>query len=118
MNESNLNDKHEDIYSQAVRAGKRTYFFDVKQSKSNEMYITVTESKRHFSNEQGKFEYEKHKIFLFKEDFVKFSEGLKETIRYVENESAKDNKTNIDQQQYNESERYRIHSEVNFEDLD
>ncbi|HAG16432.1 MAG TPA: DNA-binding protein [Bacteroidales bacterium] len=118
MNEFNLNDKHEDIYSQAIRAGKRTYFFDVKQSKSNEMYLTVTESKRHFSSEQGKFEYEKHKIFLFKEDFEKFSEGLKEAILFIENGSTNENLKDINRELSDESESFQIHSEVKFEDLD
>lgn len=72
--------KHrEDLYSKAVRAGKRTYFFDVKATRGNDLYMTVTESKRRYSDD-GKFFYEKHKLFLYKEDFEKFREGLEDAI--------------------------------------
>ena len=65
----------EDIYSKPVRAGKRTYFFDVKSTKDNkDFYLTITESKRR-SGADGNFSYDKHKIFLYKEDFEKFAEG-------------------------------------------
>ncbi|MEN8225018.1 MAG: DUF3276 family protein [Bacteroidota bacterium] len=74
----------EEIYSRVVRAGKRTYFFDVKATRSGEQYLTITESKRRFNNEQGKFFYEKHKLFLYKEDFEKFSNGLSEAIEFIE----------------------------------
>ncbi len=73
----------EEIFSRAVRAGKRTYFFDVKATVSNEYYITITESKKRFSNEQGKFFYEKHKIFLYKEDFDKFALGLNDAVEFI-----------------------------------
>jgi len=74
----------EEIFSRAVRAGKRTYFFDVKATKSDEQYLTITESKRRFSNEQGKFLYEKHKLFLYKEDFEKFAGGLNAAIEFIQ----------------------------------
>jgi len=74
----------DEIYSKAVRAGKRTYFFDVKTTRTEEKYLTITESKRKFSNEQGKFFYEKHKIFLYKEDFEKFVNGLTTTLNFIE----------------------------------
>ena len=74
----------EEIYSRVIRAGKRTYFFDVKATRSGEQYLTITESKRRFNNEQGKFYYEKHKLFLYKEDFEKFSRGLGEVIEFIE----------------------------------
>jgi hypothetical protein len=74
----------EEIFSRAVRAGKRTYFFDVKATKSDEQYLTITESKRRFNNEQGKFQYEKHKLFLYKEDFQKFADGLNAAIEFIE----------------------------------
>lgn len=69
-----------EVYSKSVRAGKRTYFFDVKSTKSNDYYLTITESKRRFNNENGKFFFEKHKLFLYKEDFEKFSTGLNESV--------------------------------------
>ncbi|MCX6166896.1 MAG: DUF3276 family protein [Sphingobacteriales bacterium] len=73
------NKEREEVFSKKVRAGKRTYFFDVKATRSNDYYVTVTESKKRL--EDGVFI--KHKIFLYKEDFEKFAEGLKETIDYV-----------------------------------
>lgn len=72
----------EDIFSKPVRAGKRTYFFDVKATKGNDYYLTITESKRRVGAD-GRFAYDKHKIFLYKEDFDKFSEGLQEVIDYI-----------------------------------
>ena len=70
----------DEIFTKRVRAGKRTYFFDVKSTKSEkDFYITITESKR-----VGEDEYEKHKIFLYKEDFDKFKEALHETVDYVQ----------------------------------
>ena len=74
----------EEVFSQAVKAGKRTYFFDVKETKQGERYITITEGKRKFDNEDGTFSYEKHKIFLYKEDYSKFQNALEGVIRFVE----------------------------------
>ena len=73
------NREREEVYSKKVRAGKRTYFFDVKATRSNDYYVTITESKKRL--EDGVFI--KHKIFLYKEDFEKFAEGLKETVDYI-----------------------------------
>ena len=73
----------EDVYSKPVRAGKRTYFFDVKSTKgNNDFYLTITESKRR-QERDGSFSFDKHKIFLYKEDFEKFQEGLQEAVRYI-----------------------------------
>lgn len=69
----------EEVYSKKVRAGKRTYFFDVKATRSNDYYVTITESKKRL--EDGVFV--KHKIFLYKEDFEKFTEGLKDATDYI-----------------------------------
>lgn len=76
-----MNDRDE-IYSKPVRAGKRTYFFDVKATRNNDYYLTITESKKKF-DQDGSQNYEKHKIFLYKEDFNKFAEGLDEAIAYI-----------------------------------
>lgn len=82
--ENHENDNRRDeVFSKAVRAGKRTYFFDVKSTKSDDYYLTVTESKKRFNPENGKFTYEKHKLFLYKEDFGKFTEGLEEAINKI-----------------------------------
>lgn len=72
----------EEIHSMAVRAGKRTYFFDVKATRRNDYYLTITESKKRF-NRDGKFFYEKHKLFLYKEDFDKFADSLNEIIAFI-----------------------------------
>ncbi|GAB3773352.1 hypothetical protein GCM10028818_14740 [Spirosoma horti] len=74
----------EKIYSKRVRAGKRTYFFDVKSTRTNDYYLTITESRRHPQGEG--FVYEKHKMFLYKEDFDKFVEALQETVDHVKTE--------------------------------
>lgn len=87
MEENKDNNKVE-IYSQRVRAGKRTYFFDVKATRSNDYYLTITESKRRYK-EDGYY-YEKHKIFLYKEDFNKFIEALTGTIGHVKDELLPD----------------------------
>ena len=78
--ENQDNDRRDEVFSKSVRAGKRTYFFDVKSTKGDDYYLTVTESKRRFNGDNGKFFYEKHKLFLYKEDFCKFTEGLQEAI--------------------------------------
>jgi len=80
----------DDIYSKAVRAGKRTYFFDVRTTRGNDLYLTITESKRRYSDD-GKFHYEKHKLFLYKEDFEKFDEGLEEAIDKIKELQASGN---------------------------
>ena len=75
----------EDVFSKPVRAGKRTYFFDVKATKgAKDYFLTITESKRR-NNPDGSYTYDKHKIFLYKEDFDKFREGLDEVIGYITN---------------------------------
>jgi hypothetical protein len=85
----------EEIFSRAVRAGKRTYFFDVKATVGEEYYITITESKRRFNNEQGKFFYEKHKLFLYKEDFDKFANGLSDVVEFIRTGKAPDRPENM-----------------------
>lgn len=76
-------DNRDEVFSKAVRAGKRTYFFDVKATRAEDYYLTITESKRRFNNETQKFFFEKHKLFLYKEDFGKFTEGLEEAIAKI-----------------------------------
>ena len=74
----------EEVFTRVVRAGKRTYFFDVKATRKDDYYLTITESKKRLGKE-GKVFYEKHKIFLYKEDFEKFTEGLKDAVVYIGN---------------------------------
>jgi hypothetical protein len=86
--EENKDQEKVEIYSQRVRAGKRTYFFDIKSTRSNDYYLTITESKRRFKDDG--FFYEKHKIFLYKEDFDKFLEALKQSVDHVKTELLPD----------------------------
>ncbi len=74
--------EHREIFSRAVRAGKRTYFFDVKATRRNDYFLTITESKKRFQKD-GRFFFEKHKIFLYKEDFDKFADGFQEVIEFI-----------------------------------
>jgi hypothetical protein len=80
--EYNEQSDREEIYSRPVRAGKRTYFLDVKSTRGDDLYLTITESKKKFK-EDGTFFFEKHKIFLYKEDFEKFTEGLNDAIQFI-----------------------------------
>jgi hypothetical protein len=97
-----------DLFSKSVRAGKRTYFFDVKSTRGNDYYLTITESKKRFGTD-GKFTYEKHKIFLYKEDFEKFIEGLNEAINHIK-ENAPEIETNFEPSAKKDSD-------ISFEDL-
>jgi hypothetical protein len=84
MEDFDSRDSREDVFSRAVKAGKRTYFFDVKSTRDKELYITVTESKKRFDNALAKFVYDKHKIFLYQEDFEKFMHGLQDALSFIE----------------------------------
>ncbi len=79
----NENTQSDAIFSKSVRAGRRTYFFDVRSTKGGNYYLTMTESKRNFL-EDGTVSYDKHKIFLYREDFHKFNEGFAETLKFIE----------------------------------
>ena len=80
MNDQN---NREEIYSRPVRAGKRTYFFDVKATRGQDLYMTITESKRRFDDD-GNVHYQKHKIFLYREDFKNFEEGFVDAVEKIE----------------------------------
>jgi hypothetical protein len=77
----------EEIFSKALRAGRRTYFFDVRETKAGDYYLTITESKK-FTNEDGTFYYKKHKIYLYKEDFDEFKNSLNETCNFIIDEKG------------------------------
>jgi hypothetical protein len=113
MEEQEKHERKEDIFSNAVRAGKRTYFFDVKATKADQYYLTITESKRRFNAEQGKFFYEKHKIFLYQEDFEKFSEGLSSAIEFISKEQKPTEKVPEVELQMEKADSV----DVSFEDL-
>lgn len=109
--EDNQGKERAEIYSQRVRAGKRTYFFDIKSTRSNDYYLTITESRRRYKDD-GYF-YEKHKIFLYKEDFNKFMAALQDTIGHVKEELMPD----YDFNQFEESseETSRVDDELKWE---
>ncbi len=88
MSDYGMMDK-EEIYSKVLRAGRRTYFFDVRATKAGDYYLTITESKK-FTNDDGSFHYKKHKIYLYKEDFSEFKEILAEMTDYIINEKGEE----------------------------
>ena len=104
-----MNDRDE-IYSKPVRAGKRTYFFDVKATRNNDYYLTITESKKKLEKD-GSQNYEKHKIFLYKEDFDKFAEGLDNAVAYIK--AALNGETMVVQEEV-ETNKF---DDIDFDDL-
>jgi len=104
-----------EIFSKSVRAGKRTYFFDVKTTRKNDYFLTITESKKRF-HKDGRYYFEKHKIFLYKEDFEKFSDGFREVLNYIiaiKPESAEDDIPSDEIM-----EKAEDYTNVDFEDLE
>ncbi len=88
MSEKGLIDQ-EEIFSQVLRAGRRTYFFDVRETKAGDYYLTITESKK-FTHDDGSFHYKKHKIYLYKEDFSEFNEILQKATDFIVNEKGEE----------------------------
>jgi hypothetical protein len=114
MSEFDNHDQRGEIFSKAVRAGKRTYFFDVRSTRSNDYYLTITESKKRFSEGSEKPFYEKHKLFLYKEDFEKFLEGLSEAITHIK--TAQPESTH-EREHTNHDQANSRYTDVNFDDL-
>ena len=128
----NQNDYNaEEIFSKALRAGRRTYFFDVRETKAGDYYLTITESKK-FTNEDGSFYFKKHKIYLYKEDFQGFTDLLKEMTQYIIDEKGleviseihqkdykKEDNTNSDKSEQVEEEKNEKENftDVNFDDI-
>jgi hypothetical protein len=115
--EGSENNERVEIFSKSVREGKRTYFFDVKSTKGNDYYLTVTESKKRFS-EDGKFHYEKHKLFLYKEDFDKFSEGLNEAIEKIKSLQEEKGESDVTETEQKPGSPSNEFTDIDFEDLD
>jgi hypothetical protein len=117
--EGSENNERNEIFSKSVRAGKRTYFFDVKSTKGNDFYLTITESKKRFT-EEGKFHYEKHKLFLYKEDFDKFSEGLNEAIDKIKSLQGDmpENTSKSSSDEQSSSGEGSSFTNIDFDDLD
>jgi hypothetical protein len=108
----------EEIFTKVVRAGKRTYFFDVKATRKDDYYLTITESKKRLGKE-GKVFYEKHKIFLYKEDFEKFTDGLKDAVTYIGNgkDELKPPKTHSEEEVRREGLSSEEFTNIEFDDL-
>ncbi|SHI36833.1 Protein of unknown function [Mesonia phycicola] len=115
----------EEIFSKVLRAGRRTYFFDVRATKANDYYLTITESKK-FTNEDGSFYYKKHKIYLYKEDFEGFAEILEEMTSYIVNEKGeeviserhqKDFKKDYDNEEVETSSVAEKFTDISFDDI-
>jgi len=125
MNDKNYNEQ-EEIFSQVLRAGRRTYFFDVRATKSDDYYLTVTESKK-FTQDDGSFHYKKHKIYLYKEDFTEFNEMLRAATDYIINEKGEEVISDRHQSDYKKPSETETSDEipassesftdVNFEDI-
>ena len=124
MNDKELVEK--DIFSKVLRAGRRTYFFDVRATKADDYYITITESKK-FTEEDGSYHFKKHKIYLYKEDFASFNEILSEMTEYVINHKGeeviserhqKDFKKESDAIDYSNSEAPTSTSSKSYTDID
>jgi hypothetical protein len=112
----------QEIHSKVIRAGKRTYFFDVKSTRNDEYYLTITESKKRFG-ENGKFSYEKHKIFLYREDFTKFIESLQEVVDFIHGKQPEELREEVDPiaetEEVGEEEKVPVkdYTDVEFEDI-
>ena len=118
--------EQEEIYSKVLRAGRRTYFFDVRSTKAGDYYLTVTESKK-FTNDDGSFHYKKHKIYLYKEDFTEFNAILIEMTDYIIKEKGQEvisdrHKKDYVKGEFQHEESKEKHSsdsfvDVNFDDI-
>ncbi|EFS97315.1 hypothetical protein HMPREF1977_1298 [Capnocytophaga ochracea F0287] len=117
---------NEEIFSKVLRAGRRTYFFDVRATRANDYYLTITESKK-FTHDDGSFHYKKHKIYLYKEDFEMFKDILNEMTNYVFDEKGEEviserHQKDFKKNYYNErlegvSNSNGIYKDLDFEDL-
>jgi len=102
--------EREEIFSKVLRAGRRTYFFDVKSTKAGDYYLTLTESKK-FTNDDGSFHYKKHKIYLYKEDFNEFSEILNEMTNYIVSEKGEEVISERHQKDFKKEENFETSEE-------
>lgn len=101
--------KNDDIFSKVIRAGRRTYFFDVRSTKADDYYLTITESKK-FTNDDGSFFYRKHKIYLYKEDFEGFQDALKETTDFIIKEKGEEVISERHQKDYQKTDTKEVHT--------
>ena len=107
--------EREEIFSKVLRAGRRTYFFDVRSTKAGDYYLTLTESKK-FTNDDGSFHYKKHKIYLYKEDFKEFSEILNEMTDYIISEKGEEVISERHQKDFKKEENHETNNDEDNED--
>lgn len=114
MNELETNEKMdaEAVHSKVLRAGRRTYFFDVRETKAGDYYLTITESKKN-TNEDGSFFYKKHKIYLYKEDFSDFNDLLNETTQFVLENKGKEVISERHQKNFEMSNENSLNGDIN-----
>lgn len=116
--------EQEEIFSQVLRAGRRTYFFDVRSTKADDYYLTITESKK-FTHDDGSYHYQKHKIYLYKEDFTDFQEMLSKATDFIVNEKGSEVISERHQKDFKKEEEVSSETEtttesftdVSFEDI-
>ena len=113
--ENRVNAEQEDIYSKVLRAGRRTYFFDVRATKAGDYYLTLTESKK-FTNQDGSFHYKKHKIYLYKEDFDAFKETLEEMMSFIIDQKGEEVISERHQKDYRKEDDYTEEGQFSDED--
>lgn len=116
MNNNDMMEK-EEIFSKVLRAGRRTYFFDVRATKAEDYYLTITESKK-FTNDDGSFHYKKHKIYIYKEDFSEFKEILAEMTDYIIDEKGDEVISERHQKDFKKDFENEVEGEVKSEDVE
>ncbi len=128
MSDYDQKEAAEEIFSKVLRAGRRTYFFDVRSTKADDYYLTITESKKH-TNDNGTFYYKKHKIYLYKEDFENFAQMLGEVTDFIVEEKGREVISEAHQPDYhkknetgadplkNEEQTSKAFTDVSFDDI-
>ena len=122
QNKNEAGHEHVEIFSKVLRAGRRTYFFDVRETKAGDYYLTITESKK-FVNDDGTFFYKKHKVYLYKEDFNEFKSFLDETTNFIIDKKGEEVISDIHQKDFDSSKKSdsvpsRLFNENEVEDIE
>jgi len=113
--------KSQEIFSKILRAGRRTYFFDVRSTRADDYYLTITESKKH-TNDDGSSYYKKHKIYLYKEDFLRFKETFDDVTKFIIDEKGEEVISDYDgkskkEESSSENEKTKTFTDIDFEDI-
>ena len=108
--------ENEAVFSRVLRAGRRTYFFDVRETKAGDHYLTITESKK-FTNEDGSFQFKKHKVYLYKEDMAEFKSMLSETLHFIESSEEPPKSSSTEDRQSSEQDHTSPYTDLSFDDI-